>query len=137
MFCLEAFMNKKTDFNPHWGTIQETSDPEYFYDLKLLFRQKSGHWKAVKQYRITHYNEDHDNKYRMDGEINYIKDATKLYNSDISWFIKAYPDMKPSEASNVFCSKYAGYLNVYGIEWTERAINNAKSQSYTSQQMED
>lgn len=88
-------------------------DPNYFFDLKLHFRKDPAHWKNVKQYRNTH-SENRDNKYRLDGEINYILDEVKTFHQDIEYFIRANPHMNAREGTQAFCMKWRGYLLTYG-----------------------
>lgn len=101
--------------------IPVNPDPEYFFDLKKHFRQNPEHWKNVKQYRRTHF-EEKDNRYRMEGEINYLRNEIKTFHKDIEYFILANPSMNHREAAEAFCLKWRGYLLTYGVEITERAI---------------
>lgn len=107
--------------SPSLHDISIDPDPNYFYDLKLHFRQKADHWKNVKQYRKNH-SENRDNRYRMDGEINYIKDEIKTLHQDIEYFMRANPSMNAREGAQVFCKKWRGYLLVYGEEIVRRAF---------------
>lgn len=119
---VSCLLHAHSDDLMHFEDIPENKDPDYFFDLKKLFRQKEDHWKNVKQYRKTHFKENHENKYRMDGEINYIKDVSDLYHQDIEWFCRGNPHMNAGEAAQAFCAKYRGYANVYGVEFVRRAI---------------
>jgi hypothetical protein len=101
--------------------IPVNPDPEYFFDLKLHFRKKQDHWKTVKQYHKTHP-EERDNRYYMDGEINYLNDEVKTFHQDIEYFLLANPSMSHREAEEAFCSKWRGYLHVYGVGIVDRAI---------------
>ena len=107
--------------NPSVATIKDQTDPEFFYDLKLHFREDPNHWKNVWEYRKLNWKEPYNN-FQRDCEENYIKDHLKTMEFDLELFLKKNTNVSAEEGAKMFCGKWKGYANTYGVEFVRRAI---------------
>lgn len=106
-----------SDYLVHFEDIPINPDPDYFFDLKTHLQTVESYRKERKAFYKLHPGWS---LYRCKDE--FAKEYTDLFHKDIDWFVRSKPHMTAGEAAQEFCMKYKGYLLVYGIEWTERAI---------------
>jgi len=92
-------------------------DPEFFLDLKKHLNKQPD---AIKERIEFHKKYPFWSIYRVRDE--FAKSYSETYLNDVMHFARSNPHMNAVEAAQAFCSKYRGYLIVYGVELTERAF---------------
>ena len=101
--------------------IKEPQDPNYFYDLKKHLQQNPTYRQERKEfYKLR----PGWSLFRARDE--FAREYSELFHQDIECFCRVDAHVDAGEAAQAFCLKYRGYLNMYGVEWTERAIRRCK-----------
>lgn len=110
-----------------------SSDPDYFFDIKKRYRATIPHyWKVVKEYRYRN-NHIKDNKYRMDGEINFLKRELKPFFRDMLTYLRTYRDLTDTEITEKFSNDFPGYLRALGPDLIARTVRNFRDRERRAQ----